>query len=80
METAQVIKKYYDRVGRIVTVLKDKAHKYTIKLQLYNKWGESMLVDDKGYSVTMLCYTFKDRKSCFRELNNKYKRENRIKK
>lgn len=77
METMQIIKKYYDRVGRIVSVFKDAAHKYEIRLQLYNKHGESMLVDDRGCSVSMLCYTFPNRKACFRELNNKYKRENR---
>lgn len=76
-EQKTLIKKYRDRVGRIVTVLKDKCRNYTIQVKLFDKDGHSMLVDSKGLTVAMLCYTFRDRLSCMNELRNKYPRETR---
>ena len=76
-EQQTLIRKYYDKVGRLVTVLKDKCRKYTIQVQLYDRNGNSMLVNKEGITVAMLCYTFKDRVSCMNELRNKYPRETR---
>jgi len=81
----QLIRKFKDQVGRIVTVLKDTVVKdgkisrtYTIQTQLYDCEGNSLLRDSNGCTVTMISYTYPDRKSCMTELNNKYKREKRI--
>ena len=72
-------RKYKDKVGRIVTAFKDTVkHTYKVTVQLYNKHGESMLVDSYGNSVVMLVYTFQDRQSCIRELTDKYPRETKI--
>lgn len=77
-EPKTLIRKYYDKVGRLVTVVKDKFRKYTIQVQLFDRKGKYMLVNKEGISVAMLCYTFKDRKSCMKELHDKYPRENKI--
>lgn len=75
----QLIRKFKDQVGRIVTVLKDTVtHQYTIQTQLFDCEGNSLLRDSNGCTVTMISYTYPDRKSCMTELNNKYKREKRI--
>lgn len=75
----QLIKKFKDRVGRIITVLKDKdTHEYTIQEQLYDREGNSMLTNSEGCSMVMISYTFKNRTSCFNVLRNKYKRETRF--
>ena len=70
-----LIRKYKDRVGRIITVLKDTVtKKYTIEERLYDCEGNSMLTDHNGCAVAMISYTFPNRKSCFKQLDNKYKR------
>lgn len=72
-----LIRKFQDRVGRIITVIKDTVtHKYTIEEKLFDAEGNSLLVDHNGCSVAMISYTFPNRKACMKELNNKYKRDN----
>lgn len=80
VEQSTILKKYYDKVGHIVTGLRHKlSHLYEIRLQLFDKKGNSMLEDSNGFAVSMICYTFKDRKS-YQEALKRYPRETKIEK
>lgn len=75
----QLIKKFQDRVGRIIRVFKDtKTRQYTIEESLYDTSGNSMLTDHRGCAVAMISYTFNNRTACFNVLRDKYKRETRF--
>lgn len=77
VEETTLLKKYYDQVGRIVTGLRHKISRlYEIRVQLFDKNGNSMLTDSNGLTVSMLCYTFKDREA-YKEALKRYPREKR---
>lgn len=68
MKTNSVVllKKYYDKVGRIVSVFKNtETRKYTIDARLYS---------NEGKALAFTSYTFPNRKSCMEELK-RYPRE-----
>lgn len=78
-EQKTLLKRYYDKVGRLVQVFKDKIKgTYEIQVQLLDKNGNSMLVSSDGFTVSMLCYTYRDRESCMKELKTTYARETKI--
>lgn len=63
----QLLKKYKDRVGRIVTISKNvKSKKYQIDAALYGR---------NGRAISLVSFSFPNRKSCMDEVNRKYKRE-----
>lgn len=63
-----LIRKYYDVVGRIVSVFKNpKTREYTIEARLY---------DRQGRAISLLSLSFPNRKACMKELQ-RYPREKR---
>lgn len=76
--TRQLIRKYRDVVGRIVSVFKEPKANAPKKVgrPQYNYTIETKLYDRDLRAVAFLSYAFKDRQSCFKELK-RYPMEHR---
>ena len=63
----QQLKKYYDKLGRVVTVLKDKVTKqYRVEAKHFDAYSQS---------VVFFAYSFPNRTACFKALHDKFPRE-----